>query len=424
MLHNFVTPYVKSKRRKCISRGQYELVDILRAAADSQEAFAQLQGLLASRQNSTASMWRCSDVIPPSSLLDIVCNSFRAGSCIPLEIPLLLTLHLISGFLLQRRVFVQTSSGSIQPKLWTIALADSAAGKSFTLHKILDGLRIPNPEIAGLSGAVSAAACFVAVKEMPAGLLIRDEFGQFVGRIESDAGLTDYKDLLLRLYDGQRLVWMTKKEGLNEIENPQVSVLGLTQHATWHQKVSAESMLDGFAARFSVLIAKPDASRKWQDYPTWNIDMNGWTDAWERCSSALQNSYVSTPEAECFFSSQFRTLAKTLELPEPFFRRILYSCHRLACIFHVICAKTSTKIDLEDYGWALRLARHHLTDAIEILGEQNFSDIERICQTAEALRSKCHERGEIFNERTLYRHIRGLVPATANVVIRLIAETK
>jgi hypothetical protein len=230
------------------------------------------------------------------------------------------------------------------------------------------------------------------------------------------------KDFYLRLYDGSKMAWNTKKDGMQEVLSPQVSILGLSQHATWHSKVSPESMLDGFAARFSVMIARNDPTRKMIDFPVWKITGTDWLSGWEKCEKQIRPCYRVTAEAEAAFLHGFRQFAVGCELPESFFRRILHSAHRIACVYHVLQAKASDEIDEADYGWALRLIRHQLHDAAQIIGEQNFGEVERICLTAEGLRQRCIERGEIFNERTLYKNIRTLNPQTARVVMRLIPE--
>lgn len=410
-------------RKKRKTEPEYKMTDLLGAAASSEGALAVLGGALACRKFAELSQWRGRDCIPPASILDLVCSSFERGSNVPTELPFGITLHLISGHLLQRDVTIVTPAGVLSPKLWTILLADSSAGKSFSLASILGGLAIPDPEISGLASAVSAAAMFHSLLLCPRGLMVRDEFGQLVGRIETDPRLSDVKDLMLRLYDGCRMSWNSRKDGMLEIERPQVSILGLTQHQTWHTKVSAESLLDGFAARFSVLIARSDPSRKMTDHPIWKIDNTGWLSAWERCAASIQPRYEVTPKAEAFFCAQFKLLAKGCDLPEAFFRRILYSAHRLACIYHVIAANPSPLIDEVDYGWALRLVRHHLHDAIQILGEQNLGEIERICVAAEALRDRCKGKGITFDERALYRNFRTLNSQTARVIMRLISES-
>ncbi|OQA32435.1 MAG: hypothetical protein BWY57_01949 [Betaproteobacteria bacterium ADurb.Bin341] len=368
--------------------------------------------------------WRGRDALPPGSLLELICDSFSRGTNIPLEIPLVLALHLISGVLLQRGVRVRYAGGELSPRLWTIVLADSSAGKTFTYQKLLTALGVQSPEIPGMAGAVSAAAFFATLHACPQGLLVRDEFGQLVGRIEHDISLSDYKDLYLRLYDGNDIPWTTKKEGALRVQSPEVSVLGLTQYSTWHQKVSAESMLDGFAARFSVIIARPDPARSWRDYPTWVVDTNKWAEAWGRCERVLRSRYGTTAKAEEYFARTFRALAKDTELPEPFFRRIMYSAHRLACIYHVLLEDEAEELSPADYAWALRIIRHHITDSVEVMGNQNVSEIERLIQGAEALRERCHAKGETFNERRLYQNFRALTPQTAAVILRLLHEKK
>ena len=398
--------------------------EILAAAAHSPAACDNLSSALVSWRIRADCEWRGRDAVPPGSLLELVCDAFARGTNIPLEIPLVLTLHLVSGYLLQRRVVVSFSGGEVTPRLWSIILADSSSGKTFTFSQLLRAIGIPNPEVPGMAGAVSAAALFSTLLDCPSGLLVRDEFGQLVGRIEHDLSLGDYKDLLLRLYDGTPLLWTTKKDGAQRIDSPQVSILGLTQHATWHEKVSAESMLDGFAARFSVLIAHPDPQRCWKDFPTWSINTEKWAESWARCERSMRQRYRATAEAEEYFAETFRKLARDSELSEPFFRRVLFSAHRLACIYHVLGADPSDELTAADYGWAIRMLRHHLADAVAVMGEQSLSDIERLLQGAEALRDRCRAKGEPFNERRLYQNFRTLTPQTAAVILRLLNERK
>ena len=133
------------------------------------------------------------------------------------------------------------------PCIWLILLADSSAGKTWTIKKIREKCGIEEPEIKGLSGAASPANFFHKIHTQPAGLWLHDEFGQFIARLEKNVQDTEMKEYVLKLYDGDGLVRGTMKDGDRDTGPTRVCVMGLSQpqnlafdgsserNARWHR---------------------------------------------------------------------------------------------------------------------------------------------------------------------------------------------
>ncbi|KAA0580308.1 DUF3987 domain-containing protein [Azospirillum sp. B21] len=67
------------------------------------------------------------------------------------------------------------------------------------------------------------------------------------------------KDYILRIYDGKRLE-KRLKDSYEVVDNPALTILGITVDATFHQCIDPESLVDGLMQRFNFLIASPGKS--------------------------------------------------------------------------------------------------------------------------------------------------------------------
>lgn len=196
--------------------------------------------------------WRGMVAVPPGSLLDTVINEFSQKTNIALEIPYATFLHYVSGALLAAGSRIIFQGSSIESDIWSIVLAESGGGKTWTQKKIGAGLADIVPVME--SGAASAAAWLQEFAEQPRTLWVRDEFFHLLKAIEQPGPLADLKDYLLRIYDNETIERTTKREQIIA-ENPALSILGFTALQPFVSGVSPESLVDGFAQRFGFILA-------------------------------------------------------------------------------------------------------------------------------------------------------------------------
>ena len=380
---------------------------LLARAAKSDEAAANLRGVTKLKVGGAVE-WRGRACVPPGTLLDRVVTAFERGTNIALELAMLVTLHTVAAYLLCRGVYLERGGSKVHPTLWSLLLAPSGAGKTYTQKTVANGIGAADLEIQGLSGAASAAALLQCLQERPVGLWVRDEFGQFVARFDrGDSCQNELKDTMLRLYDGSPLFRRSVTQGSIEVPEPKVSLLALSVLESWPDCVSPSSMVDGFASRFAYFIGEPDPLRPAREFPEWVIDTSSWKTEWARLCAHVQSVYRTTPEAVAFFHEQFRTLYDD-ELPEAFSRRLLWSAHRLALVYHVLAVNPSPEIGQTDYGWAFRLIRLQLVDARRVMGETTMGELQRLLAKAETLADRFDAEGRVLTKRDLIRGVRGI----------------
>jgi len=364
--------------------------------------------------------WRGIVAVPPGSLLDKIVSAFRERTDIPLEIPFFTTLCFVSAQLLKKDVKINFVGQTVKPDLWLVLLAESGAGKSFvksTLkNHITDIDSIPEP---------GSSAKFVEIlRDYTPGFWLRDEFGQFLYNLENQTYMSEMKDYLLRVYDQERIERNTKKETV-VVENPVLTILGMSVYSVFNKYVSAESILDGFAQRFSYVIAAHDPARPPEDFPIY--DMRGYQEIIKKEWDKIWNNDIHE-EYECdhdtieAFKIAFNMLMppKT-DLPTSFFRRIMFRGVRYALIYHILLHKQSQRIDEYDMAWAGRVLALHTKDVMTILNEHNKSDLDKIINKAEEIKQKKTEKGEVVMPRDLVAGIRNIKNvAEAKAVLSII----
>lgn len=393
----------KPKAKEAPVPGQSSIFDLL---LKSQEARETVKAML--KIKAQPDVWRGLVATPPGSLLATVVAAFRSTTDIPLEIPFFATLHFLAAHLLARGVTVQFVGQTVRPDLWSIVLADSGSGKTFAtniLEKFIDqDSTFPEP--------ASAAKFIEDLSTHNNSLWVRDEFAQFLKALEQQPHMAEIRDYLLRVYDGKRVERNTKKQSIT-VEDPALCILGMTVLKTFKEAVSAESMLDGFAQRFSYIIAKRDPSRLAKDYPIY--DMQAYQDRirseWLKVVASIsEEKYVVGPDGEAAFRESFAMLLPpNEEIPMSFFRRIMFRGVRYALLYHILLGKPGATIDAVDMGWAGRICGLHIHDAAWVIGEHGLPDLERLCKRAEELKQRIlKEEGRSVTARDVVRNIHGI----------------
>ncbi len=384
---------------------QYSLFDLV---AEKESARDEVRGMLQVMKNleSNGPAWRGLLAVPPGSLLSAVVSAFEKQTDIPLEIPFFVTLHLLSAELLKRKVTVDFQGQTIRPDLWTVVLAESGTGKTWTANRLMDmtGAEETFPDPA------TAARFIEELEAHNNSLWIRDEFGQFLKTLETQSYAQEIKDILLRTYDGKEVARRTKKYEV-VVKDPALTILGLTVYSTFLDIITPDSLLDGFAQRFSYVIAEKDPKRPMRKFPWYNFQ--AWENTIRREWNTVTQSFP-TDGAQYHvtelgfegFNESFDMLVHD-QLPESFYRRIMVRGIRYALMYHLLLKKDSLELDQQDMGWAGRLSALHIQDAVKLLGAQ-MSEMGRLIQKAEVLRDRLAAEGKPIKARDLVMNIRGI----------------
>lgn len=347
--------------------------------------------------------WRGAIATPPGSFIEVVLNCFNKMTNIPLEIPFFTCISFISSYLLKNGIHINFNGGEVKPDIWTVILAESGAGKSFSTQTIKSYIEMDNSY---LFPDFSSSAKFIENLEKNNNTLyFRDEFGQFLKSLESPQ-LLEMKDYFLRLYDNNGISRSTLKSE-TIIENPSLSILGVTVLETFLSTLGLESLTDGLGQRFNYVIAKKDENRKMIDFPLYEtIDFkNNIKESWDKCLQSIKHKeYILSDDARDGFKTSFSFLC-TLELPESYYRRIMYKGIKYSLIYHVILQKESNVIDAFDMGWAGRICSMHIKDSIELLSGYDKSDLQNLLLKAEEISQEFIRENKRLTARDLIRRI-------------------
>jgi hypothetical protein len=332
--------------------------------------------------------WRGMPAVPPGSLLDSVLMEFQSKTNIPLEIPFATFLHYISAVLIGKGVQVEYKNKKMGLDVWTIVLAASCSGKTWTEKELGEGLGGQNVPILQ-SGAVSAASFLDELEAQPQALWIRDEYYQLLKQIDNPASpLAPMKDYLLRAYDNSTIQRRTVREVVT-VENPVLSILGFSSLLPFVDGMAVENLVDGFAQRFAYVLARPDKNRPFENFPFWEIDKTDWKERFDVIFENILPVYKADAGAEATFSRIFKSSIGNVSLEESFYRRIMHRAHKYALIYHVLRgAGKDPNLGEEDYGWASRLIEMQLNDAAELIDLCSGTDISKAIDAAEAVINK------------------------------------
>lgn len=346
--------------------------------------------------------WRGDAAIPPGSPVHDILEAFKMHTDLPLDLSFHSFLFFLSNYLLSEGVTVKVGGQVVTPELWTVVLAPSGSGKSYSLSRI--ATHAPISARATIEGFASGAKLIEMMRDNEeAGkpqAWLEDEFGQKLKSLEQDGSpLFDAKAYLLKAYDGGPISRATKAETI-EVSRSNLSIMGLNVDETFLKILTAESLLDGFAQRFAYVLAERDPERHFADYPIYSNDeiekVTG--SAWARIMSVpLHSQYEYSPEALDAYKRHFTTMGRIIDagkgLDVSFFRRLMQRSHRLALAYHIILGDASDKITVVDVEWAMRLTRLHIADAARLIAKKS-PDANAALTKAMALEKKLTDSGK------------------------------
>jgi hypothetical protein len=313
----------------------------------------------------------------------------------------------------------------IPPKLWTVVLAPSGAGKTFTATTISKWLEGPSGEkpVPAINSASSAAKFAENLEQTPRGLLFRDEFGQFLSQIQKLRHMEEIKDILLQAYSGSPIQRLTKENQIN-IKDHAISILGITVVETFEEQIGADSLVDGFAQRFNYLLSQQDPDRQFVDHPIYFEGLNQpeQSNDLERIKTQWHNiiGRNDLPSAEFDFDAEalelfkegFRKLFRDEDIPQSFYRRAMFSVFSYAVVFHVLSGRIGTTVDRD----AMRMygSEPGMKKLLEGFG---LSDLEKTIQKAEKLKARLDAKGEKLTKRRLISGVREIPNAAQAAII-------
>lgn len=358
--------------------------------------------------------WRGLMATPPASYLENILQCFHSQTNIPLEMPFFAGIHCLSAYLLKTGCYINLNGQKVKPDLWTVVLSQSGSGKTYATNAVTEMLGVEG----NFNNPASSAKFVEELSKKNNGFWIRDEFLELIKSIESQPQLSELKDYLLRLHDGKKIERITKKEEII-VHEPSLVIFGTTVLETFIAGMSPENLVDGFAQRFNYVIARKDDNRKMEDYALY--DLSPYRDTIKRSWDDMINNithkeYILSENAEDGFRSAFKLLIKS-DMPESFYRRIMFRSIRYALIYHIILGKSNNIIDAADMGWAARLCTMHLKDVGELIEGHDKNELQQQIYLCAKAVERLKEKGQEVSARNIIHSVHRIKTASQALAI-------
>lgn len=405
-------------RKKNNSESLSEL-PLIRYMLESQDQHKTLKAMLHIQK--PQDKWRGTIALPAGSLAELIVSEFERATDIPLELPFYQFFHLLSGYLLYNNINLHIELANqepiiVKPDIWTILLASSGSGKTYSWSQI-SNLIDDNFIWHSFVGLKSGAAFVDTLAENNNNkLVVRDEFNEFYKQLLNDkSAMADIRDYLLLIHDHQKVERKTK-DHYCVVENPALTILGMCVTQSFEKTVSDDDLINGFAQRFSYIIAEKDPKRPIENYPMYILDKSTWAERFLRLINKIKyDHYTANDNAVEGYVIAFKSLVK-YDLDESYLRRLTWKAHKYALIYHIL-TENGDKQDLTpiDYGWAARALYLHLIDLKALLETHGMSELQfkfkKVCDYCK----KCVEKGEKLTYSNVVRY---------NRCIKNVAEAK
>lgn len=366
--------------------------------------------------------WRTENIVPAGSFLETVAVAFEEGTDIPTEIPVFVALNMVAAHCLAKGVKIKIDEcQSIHPTIWTVILADSGAGKTWTIKQLT---KATNAKLPKFPGANSAAKYVEMLEQHNGSVWFKDEFGKFMRSMSEQTSMAELKDYLLFTYDGEAVSRYTVGRPDIVVEDPALCICGFSVTDTWLDELPAGSLLDGLAQRFNTIVAKPND--RVMGFYSISSAAEALRHDWTALADAeLHSEYVLTEGARQTFDDLFVKAQNDtgIRIPKSFRRRIQFSALRYALIYHLLLGKRSRNLDADDVMWAWQPCKRHLADAAWLLGEQNLSHLQAQMFAVEKLVKKARAEGRVPKAREIVANVHSIKRADeARGLLRLVLE--
>lgn len=307
------------------------------------------------------------DCIPKGSILEAVDKYFWDNTDIPRELPFFYVLHYVLAKLMQQDIVIHKEGQVIRPDIWTVVVANSGSGKTRSqkaLAAAMGGqINLVPP------GAKSSIQFLTDLRDYRLGLLLIDEYAQFLNAVTKDSGMMDVRDYLLKTYDNENLRHKTSKSEIS-VENSTIGILGYTTVKTLPKYLTVEMLSDGFAQRFSYCVAEKDDREVIGNY-----DFSGIqpliSPLWEKIAKTPFHAiYHVGEEGVTAFDEVAKIIigaARRDDVDDSFSRRVAFTTYKYGLAYHILTGKTDDIISPEDLAWGSKLAAMHLLHMRKVL---------------------------------------------------------
>lgn len=310
--------------------------------------------------------------------LSMLFHRFYKNTDIPLGIPVFSFYSYLSAFCLLNRATMKIPKTRKNTELdtWIMLLAPSGASKSLSNDLIsnlipldLHGNKVVEPNIAKPNGPVGMIKQLAAIPEKR-GFWIEDEAAQMFKGIEQVVGpMSEMRDYLLKLKEGQKIERLTSKEHI-KIKDFRMTQLFINTIDSMANTLTEQSMNDGLFRRYQVAIATKDDERPIEDHALYNLS-NVIDDTVEEAFNALfsqnifENSYTFEEGCEevysvCFKHFWLKQYKKFMSNDESKYRTYMMESWKYAVFNHILHKRAGTVISCEDLQYGLKVSMYLL----------------------------------------------------------------
>jgi hypothetical protein len=310
--------------------------------------------------------------------LSMLFHRFYKNTDIPLGIPVFSFYSYLSAFCLLNRATMKIPKTRKNTELdtWIMLLAPSGASKSLSNDLIsnlipldLHGNKVVEPNIAKPNGPVGMIKQLAAIPEKR-GFWIEDEAAQMFKGIEQVVGpMSEMRDYLLKLKEGQKIERLTSKEHI-KIKDFRMTQLFINTIDSMANTLTEQSMHDGLFRRYQVAIATKDDERPIEDHALYNLS-NVIDDTVEEAFNALfsqnifENNYTFEEGCEevysvCFKHFWLKQYKKFMSNDESKYRTYMMESWKYAVFNHILHKRAGTVISCEDLQYGLKVSMYLL----------------------------------------------------------------
>lgn len=310
--------------------------------------------------------------------LSMLFHRFYKNTDIPLGIPVFSFYSYLSAFCLLNRATMKIPKTRKNTELdtWIMLLAPSGASKSLSNDLIsnlipldLNGNKVVEPNIAKPNGPVGMIKQLAAIPEKR-GFWIEDEAAQMFKGIEQVVGpMSEMRDYLLKLKEGQKIERLTSKEHI-KIKDFRMTQLFINTIDSMANTLTEQSMHDGLFRRYQVAIATKDDERPIEDHALYNLS-NVIDDTVEEAFNALfsqnifENNYTFEEGCEevysvCFKHFWLKQYKKFMSNDESKYRTYMMESWKYAVFNHILHKRAGTIISCEDLQYGLKVSMYLL----------------------------------------------------------------
>lgn len=310
--------------------------------------------------------------------LSMLFHRFYKNTDIPLGIPVFSFYSYLSAFCLLNRATMKIPKTRKNTELdtWIMLLAPSGASKSLSNDLIsnlipldLNGNKVVEPNIAKPNGPVGMIKQLAAIPEKR-GFWIEDEAAQMFKGIEQVVGpMSEMRDYLLKLKEGQKIERLTSKEHI-KIKDFRMTQLFINTIDSMANTLTEQSMHDGLFRRYQVAIATKDDERPIEDHALYNLS-NVIDDTVEEAFNALfsqnifENNYTFEEGCEevysvCFKHFWLKQYKKFMSNDESKYRTYMMESWKYAVFNHILHKRAGTVISCEDLQYGLKVSMYLL----------------------------------------------------------------